>query len=154
MTAAHTFPSGVTFEADDFRPRIFYRSAAEIGVLEGPALARRVLRVMTDPGEFICCGPLEYEASTNTLFTKRQTGPGFEILAVDADTGVLRGAIAVDDRPGFQPLVLMANHERGTLRAAVGVSVAVFQTHTQLYRIRRGHVDTRRADRRVSRSTE
>jgi hypothetical protein len=122
----------VTFEADDFRPRVFYRTPTEIGVLEGPGLQRRVLRASPDierAGDPSCCSTLEYEVSTDTLFATQPTGASADIIALDAATGRLRQRITPDGTPE----ALLASHARGTLRVALSIPhTRVFMTTTMV----------------------
>ena len=100
VVAEWTFASQVIFEPDEFEPRIFYRTRTEVGVIEPPRFVPRVLRTGSDidvDRGTLSGAPLEYAHVSRTLFfTRSSYAVPSHIIAVDADTGALRGTIAID----------------------------------------------------------
>ena len=96
-----TFSGEVVFERDDFEPRVFYRTVNAVGVIEGPDFIPRVLRATADVHARAFESPwfLEYAHATRTLFLSRGSlfGP-YDVVALDADTGAVRGTIPLDGR--------------------------------------------------------
>lgn len=96
-----SFSSPVVFEADDFRPRLFYRSQEAIGVIEPPTFApRELLATRTELFGFTGYALFEYVEATNSLVLARQvTSLQVEIVSIDAETGAVRGVIPADGVP-------------------------------------------------------
>ncbi len=101
----------LAFDADALRSRIFYRTKSEFGVMEGPLFVPRVLGATGDPGLFE--GTLKYVARTNMLLvTRHLTYTEAHIVAFDADTDALRGAIILGGLLHHGPLLVDAQAHR------------------------------------------
>jgi len=85
----------VSFESDALRPRIFYRTLTEFGVMEGPSFIPRVLGPTGDA--VVGWGSLKYVAASNLLLLPRFVSyTRAQIVGVDADSGAVRGVIELD----------------------------------------------------------
>jgi hypothetical protein len=100
----YSFPSPVAFEADDFRPRLFYRTLEAIGVIEPPTFApRELFAARTDSFVFTRYALFQYVEATNSVVLVRQvtflTFLQADIVSIDAETGAVRGVIPADGVP-------------------------------------------------------
>lgn len=97
---AYSLQGPVVFEADDFRPRLFYRTQDAIGVIAPPTFAPR--KLFATKIEFVHEGSAllqSVEATNAVLLTRQVSFLQFEIVSIDADTGAIRGVIPADGWP-------------------------------------------------------
>ena len=97
----YSLPGRVLLEADDFQPRVFFRTETTVGVIAPPTFTPRPLLV-TNPEWLFGVGQalIEYaEATRRLLLTRTVALQGAEIVAIDAETGELRGVIPADGKP-------------------------------------------------------
>lgn len=86
----------VLLEADDFRPRVFYRTETEIGVIAPPTFVPRPL-ISTPTELFLGSVLIEYADATNQLLLTRGIAlQQAEIVTIDAETGAIKGVIPAD----------------------------------------------------------
>lgn len=114
-----TLPGPVLLAADEFRPRVFYRTMTEVGVIEGPSFVPRVLRAtgVDSPGCYVYadCWLLKYAAATNTVLLTRKFSSlpsRDEVLSIDAETGAVRNSVTLD---AHSPGALLVNNVARTL---------------------------------------
>ena len=94
-----SFPGPVLLEADHFRPRVFYRTETEIGVIAPPTFGPRPL-IFTPTDLFLGGVLIEYADATNQLLLTRAIAlQQAEIVAIDAETGAIKGVIPADGAP-------------------------------------------------------
>jgi hypothetical protein len=97
----YSLPGPVVFEPDEFRPRLFYRTQEAIGVIRPPTFApRELFATKTELFGFESYALHQYVEATNSVLLARQvTLLQVEIVAIDADTGAVRGVIPADGVP-------------------------------------------------------
>ena len=123
-----TLPGPILLAPDEYRPRVFYRTMTEVGVIEGPSFVPTALRTtgVDSPGcyEFASCWLLKYAAATNTLVLTRKfrsLASQDEVLSIDAETGAVRSSVTLDAQ---SPAALLVNNGGRTLSVPM---------HTGLY---------------------